>query len=236
MNNIERVTLIAETVNLMKRCADDAEAKGICDLSERLRIWAKILARHSAVCPVVAAGEARFVTSGGSTVVVDEIDAHLITKYCWCHLPGRGSVSAWDQDLGGYVHLHRLITTASYGLVVDHVNGDVCDNRRANLRITDLTGNAMNRTANRGGHSTFKGVAQASRSTKWRAQIHVSKRQIYLGLFETEVDAALAYDAAAREHFGNFGTFNFPNHGERSSLHVLNKQSITSQEQHNHGF
>lgn len=43
-----------------------------------------------------------------------------------------------------YVKLHRFLVDAPYGKVVDHINGKTLDNRKTNLRITDLYGNAQN--------------------------------------------------------------------------------------------
>jgi len=49
-------------------------------------------------------------------------------------------------------------------------------------------------------------------SAKYIALIGFSKRQIYLGTFSAEIDAALAYDAAAMRLHGEFARLNFPDH------------------------
>ncbi|NBC17299.1 MAG: hypothetical protein GVY18_08310 [Bacteroidetes bacterium] len=53
-------------------------------------------------------------------------------------------------------------------------------------------------------HSRFKGVTFHVRSQKWLARIYVDGKAIHLGYHADEVEAAKAYDAAARRIFGNF--------------------------------
>jgi hypothetical protein len=116
------------------------------------------------------------------------------------------------------VQLHREIMAAGPGQVIDHRNGNGLDNRRENLRVTDVRGNATNvvhsKNRKRGG---FKGVSWNRNAEKWQASICAGevrangrRKQLYLGIFEDAADAARAYDAAAREHFGEFAALNFP--------------------------
>jgi hypothetical protein len=116
------------------------------------------------------------------------------------------------------VFMHRLVAGAAPGEVVDHRNGDSFDNRKANLRKTGARGNATNvhrsRNQQRGG---FKGVSWHPRAKKWQAAISAGpvkangrRARVHLGLFVDPADAARAYDAAAREHYGEFAALNFP--------------------------
>eukprot|EP00903_Cladosiphon_okamuranus_P007714 g7475.t1 len=59
------------------------------------------------------------------------------------------------------------------------------------------------------GQSRFKGVC-ITRAGKWRAVIYIGRKQKYLGVFDSEFDAARAYDAAALEHFAEGAKLNFP--------------------------
>lgn len=117
---------------------------------------------------------------------------------------------------GSYYLEHRLAWYFTHGKwpdhVVDHINGDKSDNRIANLRECSVRENGRNRGAQSNGISAFKGVSPFR--GKWRARIF-DKRERHLGVFDTEQDAARAYDAAARARFGSFATFNFTgNHNE----------------------
>lgn len=98
---------------------------------------------------------------------------------------------------GAKGYMHRIIAARAYGPIpkgmeVDHINGLRLDNRRANLRLCTRRQNCWNSAA-RGGKSKFRGVHQ--HREKWRAQITIT-----LGMYETEEQAATAYQKAA-EYF-----------------------------------
>jgi len=112
--------------------------------------------------------------------------------------------------------MHRVIMNAPDDAVVDHINGDSLDNRRCNLRICTTQENVRNRRT-RAASSGFKGVSLHSQSRLWRAAIHIDAKQITLGYFKDAVDAAHAYDDAAREYFGSFARLNFPRDGEQAA-------------------
>jgi hypothetical protein len=106
------------------------------------------------------------------------------------------------------LRMHRLISCARAGQIVDHRDGNGLNNRRENLRLVDAAGNARNRapTANR---EQFKGVAKHKQSGRFEAYIKCGGRKRHLGLFSTAEEAAYAYDRAARELFGDCARPNF---------------------------
>lgn len=78
------------------------------------------------------------------------------------------------------------------------------------LRLCTRSENQCNRGIYKKAHSsTYKGVCRRKETLKWKAYITINSRQISLGSFDNEVKAALAYDDAAREHFGEFANTNF---------------------------
>jgi hypothetical protein len=97
------------------------------------------------------------------------------------------------------VKMHRHILKAPAGSIVDHVNGDGLDNRRSNLRLCTPSQNAQNRRKYEGS-SRYKGVYPSK--GKWSAKIQ-------LGTFDTEEEAARAYDKASNMFFGEFSRPNF---------------------------
>jgi hypothetical protein len=96
------------------------------------------------------------------------------------------------------------------GFEVDHVNGNKVDNRRANLRLATRSQNNRNKPLQGNNTSGFRGVAYHKPSGFWVARVFVNKRQTSLGCYRTAEEAAHAYDAAAREHYGTFARLNFP--------------------------
>jgi hypothetical protein len=97
------------------------------------------------------------------------------------------------------------------GIVIDHINGNGLDNRRANLRICTYSQNNCNTKAKVKGASKYRGVSKSRKSdTPWQAKIYVRRKQIVLGFYKTQYEAALAYDSAARKHHRRFATLNFP--------------------------
>jgi len=99
--------------------------------------------------------------------------------------------------------VHRLIAMAflsdySDGLEVDHINGCKTDNRPENLRMVSRSGNmrAYQRKG-RSNSSKYRGVYWHKRDQHWRAQIRENKKHIRVGYFETEEEAALAWNEKA---------------------------------------
>ena len=80
---------------------------------------------------------------------------------------------------------------------MDHRNHNTLDHRRVNLRVTDVAGNAQNRRKQTGMSSIYIGVTKCGKS--WRANISKNNIHYYLGSFETEPEAAQAYNARAIE-------------------------------------
>jgi hypothetical protein len=108
------------------------------------------------------------------------------------------------------VRLHREIMEAPKGLLVDHRNFNGLDNRQSNLRIATHGENIQNRRKRRGATSRFIGVSIDNRIGKWRARIMYKGKTVWLGNFYNDIEAAKAYDAAAKKYYGEFARLNFP--------------------------
>ncbi len=104
---------------------------------------------------------------------------------------------------GATYRVHRLIWVMVHGDVqdvIDHINHDPGDNRIANLRACNQHQNGGNSRSKR----RYKGVTFCKHTSRWRAQISVWEHHYCLGRYDTEEEAALAYNGAARLFFGEF--------------------------------
>jgi hypothetical protein len=97
------------------------------------------------------------------------------------------------------------------GLLVDHRNCDTLDNRKANLRPATHSQNQFNRRKTKSKTSSrFIGVSFEKASGRWLADICCHRKSKRIGRFSSEIDAAHAYDAAARIYHKDFARLNFP--------------------------
>ena len=112
--------------------------------------------------------------------------------------------------------LHRVVMARMLerelekGEQVDHINGDPLNNSRSNLRLATHGQNMSNRRVQVNNTSGYKGVTFRVKRNKYESAISYNGSMIYLGYFESAINAAKAYDAAALEHFGEFAVLNFP--------------------------
>ena len=120
------------------------------------------------------------------------------------------------QILGENVRAHRACWAIFYGAwpreEIDHINRVKDDNRIYNLRESTRHENLENRGAVRGKTSGYVGVHWCKFKRRWRAEIHPHglRKDIKLGYFTSELDAAKAYDKAALAYRGKFAKLNFP--------------------------
>jgi hypothetical protein len=155
----------------------------------------------------------------GKVAIIDEEDDGKVSGYKWyAHVTRRKGVDLWyawakvPKDANGKrrtILMHRLLTDFQYPMV-DHTNGDGLDNRRENIRPCTPSQNQMNRINLTNNTSGYRGVVWRKDTQMWRAKIGKDGRHIYVGHFANPVDAARAYDDAARELFGEFARLNFP--------------------------
>ncbi len=151
----------------------------------------------------------------GKFTIVEPYDYYRFQHFkWWLHSNGTNLYAArtavTDDLKSKIIFLQRQIMQPPGHLVVDHRNCDSLDNRRDNLRIVTQAENMRNRRKRKNTSSRYIGVWFDKKRNKWTAQIRYNGKKIWLGRFDSEIDAARAYDAAVRKYHIEFARLNFP--------------------------
>lgn len=147
----------------------------------------------------------KYKTVGFATIDAEDYDK--IKDMCFClHYKSKNYYQIFSRKYG---KLHRVILgIPPENMVIDHANRNTFDNRKINLRFVTYSQNCWNRSTNYAGTSKFKGVCLDKKRNKWRAQIKLHGKGMFIGRYNDEEDAARAYDEKATELFGEFAVLN----------------------------
>lgn len=145
----------------------------------------------------------------GYVALVDDVDFEAVVALGPWHVSGSGLVRYARHSFTPQrqILLHTFLTGWA---MVDHVNGEGLDNRRANLRAATRQQNSANSRLRRDNPTGFRGVAPRQGGRFWIAVIGGPSTREYLGFFDSKEEAARAYDRAALVRFGEFARLNFP--------------------------
>lgn len=154
--------------------------------------------------------------SRGMFAIVDDDDFDSLSKHKWCAHRGGGTWYATRNIVTGsrttrdrkwkMIMMHReILGELCVNRTVDHVNGDGLDNRRSNIRVASRAENMRN-IKPRKHSSVYKGVG--IHNGRWRSRIMIDGKTVYVGIFDSEIDAAKAYNQAAIKHYGQFARLN----------------------------
>jgi len=211
-------------------------AKNTCSVARRerimkvnLTIWIPKWLDKICAWPVIACRKHKYGYSfrkiyltEGEWTILDTEDYYRFNNFKW-FVSGKKrkfyairSVKIGPDEIKT-VRLHREIMKPPRGLLVDHRNNNTLDNRKANLRLATHLQNACNRRKTKSKTSSrFRGVHLMKRSGRWGAHIMYRRKSMWLGSFTNEIDAAKAYDEAAKKYHGEFAKLNFSEEIERS--------------------
>jgi hypothetical protein len=147
----------------------------------------------------------------GHVALVSDVDFNRLSQRgkWYASGPTSNKFYACREEGRKSVLMHRVVLNAPDGFLVDHINGNTLDNRRENLRLCNKTENLRNRGKTKLNSVGYKGVTR--KRGRFSAGISVGGKHISLGSFSDPIEAARAYDAAAKKYFGEFAWFNFPN-------------------------
>jgi len=120
------------------------------------------------------------------------------------------NISLWLNNKKSEYRIHNLVwshfgdeESNGHEKQVDHIDRNKLNNRIDNLRISNNAQNNINRTGYNK-TSKYKGVCWFKRNSKWRAYIGGK----HIGLFDTEKEAAIAYNTMATKIYGEFAYLN----------------------------
>jgi len=145
----------------------------------------------------------RIPLTQGKFSIVDDDDFEWLSKHKWTF----NGYCAYRKVDDKNVYMHREIMKTPKGMDTDHKNHNRLDNKKENLRIATRSQNSWNKKKMDDNTSGYKGISKKKK--KWRARICVDGNHIYLGYYATKIEAALAYDNAARKYHGEFAYTNF---------------------------
>ena len=152
--------------------------------------------------------------SQGQYALIDEQDHALVKGYHWFAVYVRFkwyAATCVRSKADGKWRQLRMHTVIMGAHGIDHRDGNGLNNSRSNLRIATQAQNCKNRSKTRAASSSpYKGVSWHKRIGKWQAYIMVNYQRQHLGSFDNPIEAAKAYDAAARAANGEFAKVNFP--------------------------
>ncbi len=155
----------------------------------------------------------RILLTQGKYALVDDDDFERVNRWKWCaSKTNQGHIAmrkhCFEKNKWVTLKMHRFIMNPPRNLQIDHKNHEKLDNRKCNLRICTATQNAANQKPRAGYSSKYKGVRWREDEKVWVSEIKINRKRIYIGRFKKQLLAAIAYDAKAKELFGEFAYTN----------------------------
>lgn len=167
----------------------------------------------------------QFAEQFGCYALVDDADYPGLIEHRWRVSNGGYAISGTKvgHPTSPLLIMHRVIMCPSPDAVVDHINNIGLDNRRRNLRVVSHSDNSKNADG-RGSSSGYKGVYWRANRNKWIAVVNLpSGKKQTVGHFDSEIQAAKAYNRVMQQHYGDTLITNDLS-GERATrLSLLNR-------------
>ena len=148
---------------------------------------------------------------------MDPEDYERLNKHKWHAVNGKHTYYAERVTRVGkkrnrmIIKMHREIIRVGDGKFCDHINHNGLDNRKTNLRPATQTENNRNRRKLKINNfrSKYKGVTWNQKEKGWAVRIMTNRKSRYVGCYKDEIEAAKAYDRAAKKYHGEFAVLNF---------------------------
>lgn len=150
----------------------------------------------------------------GYVALVDDEDYEMANFFSW-HIMKRktnmyaGAQACRTNGKNKMITLHSIILpNIQVGNEIDHIDGNGLNCQKSNLRIVTHIQNMQNKKHIYNKTSKYKGVCKAKGEKKYRCQIGINKKVVYIGKFDNAKEAALAYNEMAKKHFGEHAALN----------------------------
>ena len=145
-------------------------------------------------------------TRKGEEIFVDDEDYEWLNQYNWYSSQGYATraTSRKDSVKRKYILMHREITNAPKGMVIDHKDHKTMNNQKENLRICTHKENAMNKKIAKSNNSGYPGVYWSESQGRWIVRIGLDRGTIRIGTYMDWEDAVRARQDAEIKYFGEF--------------------------------
>jgi hypothetical protein len=151
-----------------------------------------------------------FIYEEGKLLAKYDRDNHLVKAgYRVGHFCATGGGYRRVHFLGRKSPEHRIIWelhngSIPEGFIIDHIDGNKCNNLIKNLRLVTPSQNNMNRKTPSNNKSGVTGVGFRSREQKWTARININGKRKQLGMFDTLEGATQARRKAEVKYYGEY--------------------------------
>lgn len=143
-------------------------------------------------------------TSNGDEFYFDKDDYEKIRYICWHKDSSTGYIKGHAVTDNKKVFLHRIVMNAKESETIDHINHNLLDNKKTNLRKCTRSQNSANAKKRVDNKSGCSGVYYQKSRYKWAAQISVNNKKISLGRFDCFDDAVKARKDAENKYYKEF--------------------------------
>lgn len=151
--------------------------------------------------------------SKGYIAQVDDEDYELLSQWCWSATKCCDKIYARRTKKYGnkkvHIYLHRFLMNVHLcdkTVFCDHKDRDTLNNQKENLRICTAADNQRNKTKKRNGIHKYIGVSVNHK--RFSASLTHNGKRVYIGTYDTQEEAALAYNNKKIELHGEFANLN----------------------------